>query len=129
MNALLETRSLTRAFGGLVAVNNIDMHVGEGEIVVHHAVWRDVVVVEVAEGHARGRRRRRAAEGLDLDGRRFIARCRFIADVDLIAATGSPANPHGDLVPDALAQHHVHLIVAVDARDEAVRGRVRVALR
>jgi branched-chain amino acid transport system ATP-binding protein len=33
MNALLETRSLTRAFGGLVAVNNIDMHVGEGEIV------------------------------------------------------------------------------------------------
>ncbi len=33
MNALLETRSLTRAFGGLVAVNSIDMHVGEGEIV------------------------------------------------------------------------------------------------
>jgi branched-chain amino acid transport system ATP-binding protein len=33
MNALLETRSLTRAFGGLVAVNNIDMHVDEGEIV------------------------------------------------------------------------------------------------
>ena len=33
MTALLETRRLTRAFGGLIAVNNIDMHVGEGEIV------------------------------------------------------------------------------------------------
>ena len=32
MTALLETRRLTRAFGGLVAVNNIDMHVAEGEI-------------------------------------------------------------------------------------------------
>jgi branched-chain amino acid transport system ATP-binding protein len=33
MSALLETRKLTRAFGGLIAVNAIDMHVGEGEIV------------------------------------------------------------------------------------------------
>ncbi|MBF0529243.1 MAG: ABC transporter ATP-binding protein [Deltaproteobacteria bacterium] len=30
---VLETQGLTKAFGGLVAVNNVSMHVGQGEIV------------------------------------------------------------------------------------------------
>ncbi|NOR47396.1 MAG: ATP-binding cassette domain-containing protein, partial [Methanosarcinaceae archaeon] len=30
---MLETKNLTKSFGGLVAVSDVDFHVGEGEIV------------------------------------------------------------------------------------------------
>ncbi len=36
MTALLETRALTRRFGGITAVKSLDLRVNEGELLVGH---------------------------------------------------------------------------------------------